>query len=195
MTVHMSNGGVIRRAVSRGLMPALIFALGGTSVSAMDDPELVWSHKEWSAGYEMGRCAIWTGGDGSGIFEIEVDMGGYNASASYLPIVYSNYPIPLREDDEFELYIDHQMSDFGPEMGFYDSMDSYGRYMVAAGMTDGFVPDLIGTFRGANSVAVEVLHYGEPPFVADEFSLSGFTATYLKISEWCRFDPNHLFRS
>ncbi|MGY9047286.1 MAG: hypothetical protein ACKVKF_09550 [Rhodobacterales bacterium] len=191
---------VLRRNPDRklppcGLLVALILTLFGTSLVALERPAQIWDHKDWHASYEQGRCAIWTGGDGAGTYEIAFDMGGMNASARYLPIVYSNLPLPLQPEDEFVLIIDHHMSQFGSEMSVYDGRDSYDRQMVAAGMTAGFVPDLVVALRQSESVAVQVMRDGEAPFIADDFSLSGFGASYLKISEWCQFDPNALFRS
>lgn len=175
-----------------GLLAASVLA---APAGALTDPERTWSHKDWSAAFEAGRCAISTGGDGAGNFEIQFEMGGFNGEASYLPIVYSNLPLPLRPEDEFEILINGAASGFGPEFGFYDGDDGYGRYMVGAALTGGFVPDLVAAFRRGDHVAVRVIRQGEAPFVIDEFSLSGFTANYLKISEWCHFDPDNLFRS
>lgn len=183
------------RSVSTGLMTVLALAISGSSALALDNPEVTWSHKDWRAGYEGGRCAIWTGGDGAGTFEISFETGGYNGSASYLPIVYSNYPLPLREDDEYELIVNNRASGFGSELWFYDGMDGYNRYMVGATLTGGFVPDLIATFRRSDTLAIQIWPTGKAPYIADDFSLSGFTATYLKISEWCAFDPDNLFQS
>ena len=181
--------------IGRLFASAVMFVFVATSVVALDNPEKRWSDKAWHAEFQEGRCAIWTGGDGSGTFEIEFSMGGFNASARYVPIVYSNYPVPLRIDDELELIIDGRISGFGYEMSVFDGHDSFGRYMVEASMTGSMAPDLIPPFRASSDLAVQVQHAGEAPFIADAFSLSGFTSVYLKISEWCHFDPNNLFRS
>jgi hypothetical protein len=183
------------RTRCRAALAVGTLALTATSVVAMDNPERTWSHKDWNAAFEAGQCTIWTGGDGSGTIEIRFDMGGFNGDFSYLPIVYSNYPLPLQPDDEYELIIDGRISEFGYEMMFFDGPDAFDRYMVGASLTGGFVPDLVRAFRKGNAVAVQVGRFGETPFIADAFSLSGFTATYLKIAEWCHFDPDNLFQS
>lgn len=157
--------------------------------------EQVWSYKDWHAQFSKDRCTLSTGGDGSGRFVLSFDMGGFNTQAAYRPIVYSNYPLPLRQNDKFEIYIDQIQSVFGAEMWFFDGPDPYGRYMVGAGLTGGFVPSLVDRFRRGNAISIIVRPYGRAAFVSDSFSLSGFTATYLKAAEWCRFNPNNLFRS
>ena len=187
-----------RYSLKDGLALALLLAfasMAGPSAAAMDNVERQWSHKDWFAEYKDGHCAISTGGDGAGRFSIELEQGGVNGSASYLPIVYSSEPLPLREDDEFALIIDHDVTDFGDEMSYYDGPDPYGRFMVGAALTGGFVPDLIAAFRNGNAVSVQVKHNNEQARIVDDFSLSGFTATYLKIAQWCDFDPDDLFRS
>ena len=198
MKARNSRLHIARSSLTRSLTSALLLTIAGTagtSVAAMDNPERQWSHKDWYAEYKDGHCAISTGGDGSGRFSIELEKGGLNGSASYLPIVYSSEPLPLREDDEFALIIDHNVTDFGDEMSYYDDPDPYGRFMVGAALTGGFVPDLIAAFRKGNAVSVQVKHSGEPARIVDDFSLSGFTAAYLKIAQWCDFDPDDLFES
>lgn len=180
------------RSLAAALLAASAFA---APAGALTDPERVWDHKDWRSAFQAGQCAISAGGDGAGRFEISFDMGGFNASARYLPIVYSSMPMPLKPDDEYEILINGAVSDFGSEFWFYDGDDGYGRYMVGASLTGGFTPDLIEAFRRGDHVAIRVMRVGEQPFIIDEFSLSGFTANYLKVSEWCHFDPNNLFRS
>lgn len=198
MNIRNSRLRIARSSLTSALTSVLLLAITGTaatSAAAMDNPERQWSHKEWNAEYKEGQCAISTGGDGSGWFSVELEKGGLNSSASYLPIVYSSEPLPLREDDEFALIIDHDVTDFGDEMSYYDGPDPYGRFMVGAALTGGFVPDLITALRKGNALSVRVKHINEPARIVDDFSLSGFTATYLKIAQWCDFDPDDLFKS
>lgn len=191
--MKIRNSGV-SCAIGR-LSAGVLLAMATTPAAAQDGPERQWSHKEWHAEYKDGHCAISTGGDGSGWFRIELEKGGLNGSARYLPIVYSSEPLPLREDDEFALIIDNSLVGVGEEMSYYDGPDAYGRFMVGAALTGGFVPDLITAMRKGNDLSVRVEHRGEVTVVVDDFSLSGFTATYLKIAQWCDFDPDNLFRS
>lgn len=191
--MKIRNSGV-SCAIGR-LSAGVLLAMATTPAAAQDGPERQWSHKEWHAEYKDGHCAISTGGDGSGWFRIELEEGGLNGSARYLPIVYSSEPLPLREDDEFALIIDNSLVGVGEEMSYYDGPDADGRFMVGAALTGGFVPDLITAMRKGNDLSVRVEHRGEVTVVVDDFSLSGFTATYLKIAQWCDFDPDNLFRS
>ncbi len=191
--MKICNSGVY--CVIGRLSAGVLLALASTPAAAQDGPERQWSHKEWHAEYKDGLCAISTGGDGSGWFRIELEEGGLNGSARYLPIVYSSEPLPLREDDGFALIIDNSLVGVGEEMSYYDGPDSYGRFMVGAALTGGFVPDLITAMRKGNNLSVRVEHSGEVTVIVDDFSLSGFTATYLKIAQWCDFDPDDLFQS
>lgn len=142
MIFHRSRVSLVSGRLSGGasLTAALFMALAGMSASAQANPERQWSHKDWHAEYKDGHCAISTGGDGSGWFRIELEKGGLNGSASYLPIVYSSEPLPLREDDEYALIIDHSVTAFGEEMSYYDGPDPYGRFMVGTALTGGFFP-------------------------------------------------------
>ncbi|MEH6700886.1 hypothetical protein [Parasphingorhabdus sp.] len=178
-----------------GLSAGVLLAMASTPAAAQDSSERQWSYKDWHAEYKDGHCAISTGGDGSGWLRIEFEKGGLNSSASYLPIVYSREPLPLREDDKFALIIDNSLVGVGEEMSYYDGPDAYGRFMVGASLTGGFVPDLITKMRKGDNLSVRVEHSGEVNVIIDDFSLSGFTATYLKIAQWCDFDPDDLFRS
>ncbi|MER0236775.1 hypothetical protein [Fulvimarina sp. MAC8] len=169
-------------------------AMAGPAFAA-DGPERSWSRNAWTAEFEAGECRLRTGSDGKGDFVISFQMGGFDGAADYLPIVYSNLPLPLRKDDTYEILIDGRATEFGSEMWFYDGQDAFDRYMVGASLTGGFVPDLVDAFRQGDTVAFQVEPNGKAPYIADDFSLSGFSATYLKISEWCHFDPDNLFRS
>ncbi len=180
-----------KRAFQRFAVPMLLASLYCVPAStgmALSDPEKVWKHKDWRASYSHGRCRLATGGDGDGTFEITLDERGYNADVSYLPITYSNLPPALQQGDLFSLLIDGRNSGLGPEIAYFDGMDPYDRFMVGASLTTGFVADLVDFFRQGTTATFIVSRPDEHAFAPDTFSLAGFSATYLKIVEWCHLE-------
>lgn len=184
----------LARNAGRLALSGILLACGAAA-PALEAPERWWSHGDWQAEFQAGTCEIRTGGDGAGVFRIQFQMGGFDGDATYLPVVYSNMPAPLTADDEFDLIIDQRVTDFGSELWFHDGNDPFGRYMVGASLTGGFVPDLVAEFRRGNRAALRISSPGAHPYIAEDFSLAGFSAAYLKISEWCHFDPDNLFQS
>ena len=63
-------------------------------------------------------------------------------------------------------------------------------------MVSGSTPEVTRVMRSASTLSVlrdnprkkqqEVLH---------KFSLDGFTANFLKLAEWCKFNPDKMFQS
>ncbi len=174
---------------------AAVMGLGGVAAMAGDGPEKEWSYKDWRVELKGGRCALSTGGDGDGFFRLEFGMLGFDAAAIYQPLWYRSEPMPLEFEDGVAVVIDGRDSGFGDEMAVFDGRDEWDDYFRAAALTTGYVPDLVETLRRANRIAFVVFRPGRAPAVYDDLSLSGFTAVYLKASEWCRFSPTALPRA
>lgn len=176
------------------LAAAALAALPMLAGGANARPLAEWAHKDWRA-YSFGdSCEIRTGGDGAGVFSITVDRGGYNASATYLPVAFRNMPQPLEFNDGVDLYVDGRDAGFGYETAIFDGTDEWGEYFRGANTYAG-VPELLRMLRRGNMLEILVSREGRAPRIYDEFSLSGITANLLKISEWCAFDADNLFQS
>lgn len=170
--------------------------LAGVPVPGSAD-DLYFERKDWRASFDGQRCRIWTGGDGSGTVAISIDPLGYNVGLDYDAVVYRGYPSPLTQDvDEVDLMFDGRPAGLIGEMYVHQGYDAYNHPTAGAALTAGFVIDAIRQMRAGSRLDVFRSNYrtGERG-VIDSFSLSGFTATYLKISEWCRFHPDHLPQS
>lgn len=170
-------------------------AMAGAALAFPADPDRTWRHKDWSAAQYGRVCVLWTGGDGHGSFRVRIEEGGYNADIVYEPIWARGYHEPVGFEDEFSVYIDGRETDYGPEMAVYDGEDEWGEYFRRVGMTTGFTPAMIFEMRRGGRLAMQVDKPGQAPAVYDDFSLSGFTASFLKVSEWRRFHPDRLFQS
>ncbi|MEO1092522.1 MAG: hypothetical protein AAFX81_18020 [Pseudomonadota bacterium] len=174
--------------IFRTAFGALLVLCGAADAAA----EQEWSHGDWHASKNGNFCAIWTGSDGKGTFSIELDTGGFDASATYLPVWYRGHTAPLRLNDRIALVIDDHETWLSEEMGMVDGEDEWGEYYVAASLTAGFVPELIDVLKRSDRLDVRRRRSGGETVTIDDFSLRGFTATLLKIAEWCRFDPADL---
>ena len=174
------------------LIAAAAIAFMATSSAAV--AEQSWSHKAWSVTKEGETCTLRTGGDGDGVFTLTFESGGFDASATYRPLMVRGYAAPLEFSDDIDVAIDGKTTVFGEEMAVYDGTDTYGDYFRAAGLTAGFVPDLTDALRKGTTIAFQRIRPAETRTI-DTLSLSGFTAAPLKASDLCKFDAKKLPRA
>ncbi len=179
-------------------MRALLFhclavssAIWGGAAHA-SDPINTWAHNDWTALQYDGYCEIRTGGDGDGTLAVTFDTGGYNPSLAYTPVFIRGYSTPIDMDTYFRVFIDTEETYFGEELFAYSHFNEWNETVASAGLTPGFVPDILAQMRGGIRIAFEVKNVGALPAIYDDFSLMGASATLLKISEWCSFNPNAL---
>lgn len=159
-----------------------------------------WAHGAWHvrqyqhAGFDFYGCEVWTGGDGAGVVSIDVNDGGADASLDYTPVAYRGLPAPLTLDDQVALIFDGQVSAASEAMEVMELENEWQEWIVSAGIFNFMIAETVQDMRAANTLEVGVARNGALT-VYDTYPLTGFTATWLKASEWCRFDPDKAFIS
>lgn len=153
-----------------------------------------WDHKDWRAFAADGQqgqleCMAMTGGDGDDSLRLTVAKGG-DLGLHYAEATARGIRPALREGDALRVVIDGvkeaQFEDVAVRVG----VDQEGIPYARADIVGGDVASAIGAMRAGNTLVVEREKRDGPGFVViGRFSLSGFTATYLQLSEWCRFKP------
>lgn len=139
-------------------------------------------------------CVVWTGGDGAGTFSVHVGEGGGDASVSYIPVSYRGMPSALDTADSAAMLIDGRATWLGYEMELGGLPNDWGSYNPDAGLSNHLVAETVQELRAGNMLQMGGVQNGHTQ-IYDEFGLTGFTATWLKASEWCRFNPNKTFQS
>ena len=120
--------------------------------------------------------------------------GGADAAFVYTPVLFRGLPQPLVPQDRLALLVDGQDSPLARRMEIVEWHDQWGDFVVDASLGGPDVSVAVRALRAANTLIVGRMEAGGPQ-VLDTFLLSGFTATWLKASEWCRFDPARGFRT
>lgn len=180
-----------RRSARWSLTLACCLAMVLSSPPAHAEKEKRWSHKAWQVTKKDTRCTLSTGGDGDDYFRVSFANRGLDAAVDYEPLIIRGYPVPLSAGDEVELRIDGKPNWLGEEMSTFEDKNEWDEYRIVATLTTGFVPELVEALRRGNELEVGKTDASGSRTLA-KFSLSGFTASLLKASEWCRFDPKKL---
>ncbi len=185
--------------ILRPLLAALLAV--AASPSFAEEVQLAyWEHGSWRVAlvedtqWNMRSCRVWTGGDGNGTLALHVGDGGADASFSYEPVTFRNIAPPMTLDDEMVLMFDGQESWIADELTVSEYYNDFGDFVVDASLSNSFVSETVKELRAGNTVIVGVRRGGAPK-VFDTFLLNGFTATWLKASEWCRFNAGKSFFS
>ncbi len=153
-----------------------------------------WGHKDWRAFTGKGQpgelaCIAMTGGDGSDSFRLTAATGG-DLGLQYAEATARGIRPDLQKGDLLRVVIDGakgmQFEDIAVDIG----VDRDGIPYAHGDLVGGDVASAIGAMRAGNVLVVErEKRDGSGWARLGRFSLSGFTATYLKLSEWCNFKP------
>lgn len=168
--------------------PLALSALGAVPAQA----QAFWEHKDWvvmTETNEDGRliCHMFTGGDGSDSLDVRFDTGDAGPPHSHPSIRYEEVTMrgikPALEDGQ----------------GVTFRLDTGQRFEAVAqvGIREDGIPfaivepswedfqQVLQAMRASGSLSV---HDGSRRLA--RFSMSGFTAGYLKMSDWCEFDAS-----
>lgn len=148
---------------------------------------------DWAATKTDQTCQVFTVRSSkhtSGRLIFRFDNQGFNADFGY---EYEPWPgeteAPWGSEDEVVLEIDGEESWLAEEMSPLQNANGYGVFITA-----GFVQEVISAF-GAAQNTVAVLMNRQPQgekTVYGQFSVSGFSNSMGKASEWCQFTPTDL---
>jgi hypothetical protein len=142
----------------------------------------------WRSATENGAI----GGDGGNSFEVSANAPGdisllyrEQTSRGIKPALKKNDSIAIRLDDKKQSTFDDTRVTVG--------VDADGIPVATVGLPGGYSAEVVRAMREATSLLI----LSEDPrtrkqVVVQKFSLAGFSANFLKLSEWCGFDPNKL---
>ncbi|MAC80562.1 MAG: hypothetical protein CML66_21140 [Rhodobacteraceae bacterium] len=161
----------------------------------------IWEHGSWrvrkyeTPGYAgFGGCEVRTGGDGAGVVSIHVGDGGSDASVSYVPVAFRGMPSPLMLDDTVFFFVDGLPIAVSHQLEISEYENGYGEWQVSADAGNDGVAGTVRDLRAGNLMEVGVTRAGTMT-IYDSYPLNGFTATWLKASDWCGFDPARTFQT
>lgn len=163
-------------------------------VMALAKADEFWDHKDWRAFAGNGQkgqleCMAMTGGDGDDSFRLTAGKGG-DLGLHYAEATARGVRPDLREDDFLRVVIEGKKGARFEDMAVRVGVDQEGIPYAHGDMVDGDVAAAIRAMRAGNTLVVEREKRDDAGWVVlGRFSLAGFTATYLKLSEWCRFKP------
>ncbi|WP_118133528.1 hypothetical protein [Oceanicella sp. SM1341] len=187
------------RVLAALLLPGLL-ALAGAAPAAERRELAYWEHGSWrvamieQVGVDIRQCEVFTGGDGNGSLRITVGEGGSDAALTWLPVWFRGMEQPITLDDEMVLLLDGQESPLSGAMEVFEGPDEYGEPSVDASLGSADVPEAVRALRAGNVLVAGARREGALR-VIDTWLLDGFTAAWLKASEWCGFDPRAAFRA
>lgn len=161
------------------------------------------SYKDWSASVETKQdkdgewitsCAIRTGGDGVSTIGAEISWG--NGDPGTMPTVDFNettyrHVKPMlqgKKEVTWVVSVKNQAFSYPGETytGFHDSGIPYAINRIQGNINDGDTLELLRAFAKGSTVT---LHDDQSDTDLHSASLSGFSASYRKVSEWCGFSP------
>ena len=181
----------------------IVLAAGWTAAStqAQAPKEQFWEHKEWHSYTEINKagktCITSTGGNGDPRFVVSVQPGGLNGTVYFEEQGVRGYATQLRKSDDVLFKFDGKVSKvYGYDILVHVGVSSDGIPAASAAMVSSSTPEVTRVMRSASTLSVlrdnprkkqqEVLH---------KFSLDGFSANFLKLAEWCKFNPDKMFQS
>jgi len=142
-------------------------------------------HGRWRA-YTEGNLCKTEAIDGSRRFVAQIEKAGGNAW------FYFETRDRLGKEDELLFRIEGRR----PRLYSYDvsvvpAADEAARTRVT--MPNGYAPEFIQALRISAVLAVQRAGTAKPETL-QRFSLTGFSASFSKLAQWCRFDPDRLFQ-
>ena len=178
------------------LVFSLAICVASKSVAAEKVTFERWSYGAWTVRkyeyveFDSYGCEVWTGNDGgAGVLAIDVNDGGAEVTITYTPANLRDSAGPMTPGDSVVLIVDSLILPISTkiEVGAFQNDWSDSEFSALA--HNAFVTETIDALRAGDLVEVGVQHAGQF-MIYDVFSLYGVTATWLKASEWCGFDPD-----
>ncbi|MEH6445301.1 MAG: hypothetical protein V7784_15510 [Oceanospirillaceae bacterium] len=152
-----------------------------------------------SAGTWITSCRIYTGGDGVSTIGAEISAGSVGLrtmpTVDFRETIYRGYGRILQEQQKVTWVVNAKNQKFsyrGDTYTGYDDADfPYAINSIQGNLDDGKTLELFRAFAKGNTVTLYDDDSGKALHTA---SLSGFSASYLKASEWCRFSPENVLK-
>ncbi|MFT5390424.1 MAG: hypothetical protein ACI8PT_000609 [Gammaproteobacteria bacterium] len=183
-----------------GFGSSVALSAGSQNVASAARQYQSWDHKDWRsyAGVdEKGnyKCVAMTGGDGDNSLKLHASVGG-GVYIQFSEAAARGYPTSLNENDEVAFVVRGEQTITFDETSVTTGHTYEGIPFAHAGTPDGYVPEMVQQFRAGSTLEVMIKDPVRNTWSdLGKFSLSGFTANFLKISTWCGFDPSFSSRS
>lgn len=188
------------------MSPLVLAALIGSLAAAppllaQGSKDNTWENKQWRSHTESAGkrklCRTMTGGDGDHSFAVQVEGGGYNAWFYFQEQINRGGKPILQKDDEIVLKLEGRKTVvYDYDVSVMLGITRGGIPEAKAAMPGGYSPEFIRNMRASDSLTVlRINPRSKKQEVLHKFSLDGFTANYLKLSEWCKFNPDKLVQS
>lgn len=166
------------------------------------------NYKAWTAsinttqnsdGEWITSCRIHTGGDGVSTIGAEISAGSVGLrtmpTVDFTETIYRGYGRILKEKQKVTWVVKAKNQEFsyrGDTYTGYDDTDfPYAINRIQGNLDDGETLELFRAFAKGNNVTLYDDDSGKALHTA---SLSGFSASYLKVSEWCSFSPENVLK-
>lgn len=182
------------------LLPALALSLALPSAFAQGAKENFWQYKDWRSFTETGKkgtlCKAMTGGDGDHMFVVQIEPRGGNAWFYFQEQIHRGGKAIMKKDDEIVFQLDgKQPKRYDYDVSVMLGVNADGIPEAKASMPGGYAPEFIRAMRSSSSLTVLRENPGmKKQEILYKFSLDGFSANFLKLAEWCKFDANKLFQ-
>lgn len=196
-----TKGAAMRSWGGKQIMIVVAAGWVATPAPAQAPKEQFWGHKEWRSTTETTKagktCNTSTGGDGDPRFVVSVQPGGLNGAIYFEEQGVRGHATRMRKNDDILFKFDGKASKaYGNDILVHVGVGSDGIPEASATLVSSLMPEVTRVMRSSSSLTVlrenprkkqqEVLH---------KFSLEGFTANFLKLAEWCKFNPDKMFQS
>jgi len=152
------------------------------------------SHGEW-----ITSCHIHTGGDGVSTIGAEISLRSVSLrtmpTVDFIETIYRGYERILQDKQKVTWVVNAKNQEFiyrgDTYTGHHDSGFPYAINRIEGNLDDGETLELFRAFAKGSKVTLYDYDSGKALHIA---SLSGFSASYLKASEWCNFSANNVLK-
>ena len=167
------------------------------SMPAFARAEQTASYKDWYMFSErdakgLKHCVMMTGGNGKDAFFVDSYPGGYSTVFYEEVVPYGDKYVTTTNDEFIFQFDDGKQTSFDEIRTMIEARKGIV-YRPWAKLAINSSADAIELMRNASSVSVMRKNGNiRTPVLVRKFSLAGFTALFLKASEWCGFDAGKL---
>jgi hypothetical protein len=165
------------------------------------------TYKDWHAtvdtvkddGEWLTSCSVSTGGDGVSVISAQIPWGnmdpGTGPTVDYNEVTYRNLPTGLQGKQEISWVVSTSKGSYNYRGETYTGHDDTGHPFainrIQGNIDNGDSLKMLRAFAKGSTVTLYDDYSGGDIHTA---SLSGFSASYRKVSQWCGFSPDSVLK-
>ena len=166
------------------------------------------TYKDWHAtvdtvkgddGEWLTNCSVRTGGDGISVIAVQIPWGNVDAgtgpTVDYNEVTYRNLPTSLQGKQEISWVVSTSKGSYSYRGETYTGHDKTGHpyaiNRIQGNIDGGDSLKMLRAFAKGSTVTLYDDYSGGDIHSA---SLSGFSASYRKVSQWCGFSPDNVLK-